>query len=200
MTPQTFSTWGGRRLRYFDHPYNSTAANERAVELAIAADWLEEHGAGTGLEVGNVLGHYPEAFDRWPRRIADRYEGPEFVDVFDLADPADWIVAISTLEHVRWDPPEERWAHGAADAVRHLRGLLAPGGAMLITIPLGWHAHLDAAIAAGELEPTTDVVMYRAGDRWARGDRSTWRAYGASTPWADAVWVAEWIQSPTLAT
>lgn len=191
MTPRTFP-WGGRRLRYFDHPANTTALNERAVELAIAEAWLEEHGAGAGLEVGNVLGHYPETFDRWPRRTVDRYEGPEFLDVFEVAGGFDWVVAISTIEHVRWDPPEERDPAGALAAIVHLRGLLNPGGAMLVTIPLGWHRGLDDAIATDRLDVTTDAVYYRKGDRWAAGDRNIWRAYGESTAWAEAVWVGEW--------
>lgn len=189
--PRTFTAWGGRRLRYFDHPYNATRLNERAVELPIAAAWLEEHGHGDGLEIGNVLGHYPDTFDRWPRRVVDRYEGPDRTDVFDLVDPVDWIVAISTVEHVRWDPPEPRDPDGAVRAITHLRGLLRLGGSMLVTAPLGWHPHLDSVIAAGALEPTDEAVYCRDGDRWVRGDRTLWRPYGASTPWAEAVWVAE---------
>jgi hypothetical protein len=201
-TPKTFA-WRGRRLPYFDHPYNSTRANERAVELAVAAAWLRDHGTGAGLEVGNVLAHYPDTFDQYPRRVVDRYEGPELLDIFDIAGGFDWVVAISTLEHVRHDPPEERDPLAAVAAVHYLRGLVRPAGAMLVTVPLGWHPGLDAAIAAGDLEPDAEEVYYRDGDRWAAGDRTVWRPYGATTPWAEAVWVGTWTAAeaarpPTL--
>jgi SAM-dependent methyltransferase len=200
VSEPTFS-WRGRRLPYFDHPYNSTRANERAVELAVAEAWLEELGdlaAGPGLEVGNVLGHNPDTFGRWPHRVVDRYEGPELLDVFEISDSFSWIVAISTLEHVRWDPPEPRDPAAAVAAVRHLLELLEPGGSMLVSVPLGWHEHLDAAIAGGELEPDDEAVFYRRGAGWAAGGRKVWRPYGVQSSWADAVWLATWSPAPAV--
>jgi hypothetical protein len=32
--------WDGRQLNLVDLPYNTTALNERAVELAVTFDWL----------------------------------------------------------------------------------------------------------------------------------------------------------------
>jgi hypothetical protein len=73
---------------------------------------------------------------------------------------------------------------------------------MLLTVPLGYHPDLDAAIAAGDLDADADAVYYRDGDRWAAGDRTVWRPYGATTPWAEAVWVATWTANarPTTPT
>src|SRR5690606_34112160 len=110
----------------FDHPYNTTILNERAVEIPVVLDWLP--GKGRGLEVGNVLGHYGVK----GRRVVDLYEqadGVENLDLFDIEGHFDWIVSISTLEHVRWDT-EPRDPNGAVEAIGHLRSLLSPGGRM----------------------------------------------------------------------
>lgn len=183
-------TWHGQTLDYFDHPYNATRQNERAVELAIASQFVNFRGQRKGLEVGNVLGHY----DITGHRVVDLHErarGVENLDVFDLTGTYDWIVSISTVEHVRWDT-EPHQPQGAFEAIEHLRGLLAPDGVMLITVPLGYHPPLDEAIQAGVLEPSRDCVFIRQGRQWVQRTRKTWRPYGASTPWAEAVWIGEW--------
>lgn len=184
----TFS-WRGQQLRYLDHPYNSTRLNERAVEVPIALGWLAGR-EGIGVEVGNVLGHYGDH----SHRVVDLYEkapGVDNVDVFDLAGEYDWILAISTLEHVRWDwPPTD--PTGAVEALRHLRSLLAPGGELLVTVPFGQHPRLDAEILSGSLEPTTEGTLVYAGGSWdpLEGARE-WRPT-RELRWAGAVWVATW--------
>lgn len=142
---------------------------------------------GSGLEVGNVLGHYGYA----GHRVVDLYEpgaGVDNIDLFDVTDRFDWVVSISTVEHVRWDR-KPRDPDAAVAAVLHLTSL-AP--AALITVPLGHHPHLDEAIRDGSLNPTRDCVFIRSGDGWEQRTRRTWRPYGATTPWAEAVWIAEW--------
>lgn len=182
-------TWHGERLDYFDHPYNDTRLNERAVEIAVAQRFLaDKH--GDGLEVGNVLSHYMPC----SHRIVDLLEespGVENRDVFEIGGSYDWIVSISTIEHVQWDT-EPRNPTGALMAVDYLRALLARDGRMLVTVPLGYHAPLDEAIKTGVLEPARDCVFIRNGNRWEQRTRKTWRSYGATTPWADAMWIGEW--------
>lgn len=180
--------WHGRRLELFNHPYNTTIRNERAVEIAVAITWLAER-RGRGLEVGNVLSHYLTA----AHEIVDLHErapGVRNIDVFDVDGTYDWVVSVSTMEHVHWD--DERDPDAAAAAVGHLRGLLAPGGRMLVTVPLGWHPHLDQAIRTGALDAARDCVMVRCGGTWVQHTRDVWRPYGVSTPWAEAVWIGEW--------
>lgn len=170
-------TWHGEQLGYFDAPYNTTILNERAVEIPIALRFLAEQ-EGAGLEVGNVLGHYGVT----GHRVVDLYEqadGVENIDVFDITGSYDWCVAISTLEHV--DDP--------VGAVAHLRGLARP---LLVTAPLGYNPIFDTAIKAGSLEPVRDCVLIRHGSGWVQRTRRTWRPYGATTAWADAVWIGEW--------
>src|ERR687896_193842 len=61
---------GGRRYRYFAHPYNATWRNERAVELSLAVALLEELSEARVLEVGNVLAHYGYG----GHDVVDKYE------------------------------------------------------------------------------------------------------------------------------
>jgi SAM-dependent methyltransferase len=176
-------SWAGRQLGLVDEPYNTTILNERAVELAVVFDWLP--GKGAGLEVGNVLAHYGVT----GHRVVDLHEqapGVDNVDVFEVAGRYDWIVAVSTVEHVRWDV--ERDACGGQAAIKHLRSLLNPGGVMLVTVPLGWNPPLDAALP---LDATKWACFERAGDSWAWCDLPDGPVrYGPA--WANAVWVGEW--------
>src|SRR2546430_9278756 len=68
--------------------------------------------------------------------------------------PYDLIVSVSTLEHVGYDE-DPREPDKAARAVRNLLGLLAPGGTMLATIPIGHNRDLDDALMGRSEEHTS---------------------------------------------
>lgn len=176
-------TYNGVDLDYFDHRYNSTRRNERAVEIPIARLWIAEH--GIDLEVGNVLGHYGHT----GHRVVDRYEpGAENIDVFDIHEPARSVVSISTLEHVRWDEPDrDPW--GAVAALEHLQHL---ADQLLVTIPMGHHPLLDEHLLGGA-GATSAVTLVRVGDGWKQTDELEWRPYGVTTKWAGSVWIGEWL-------
>jgi hypothetical protein len=174
---------------YFDDPYNNTRKNERAVEIPIAKAFV---GPGDGLEVGNVLGHYGVT----GHRVVDKYEqaeGVESLDVFDIQGSYDWIIAISTLEHVRWDPPEKRRPQGSFQAMGHLRSLLNAGGRMLVTIPFGHQPYLDASILDGASGATRECSFVRRGDGWVQTPQVHWEPYGKTTIWAESVWIGEFL-------
>lgn len=197
--------WDGHNLPLFDHPYNATITNERAVELAIAKHWLASIPSETdGLEVGNVLGHYGPASLGClscvhERRIIDRYEhgpGVENLDVFELGGQYDWIISISTLEHVRRaeDEPIENRMGGVA-ALYFLRGLLKPGGKMLVTVGLGQNGALDAHLYAHGWIADRSAVFVRGDGSWTPVALSTaaWREYPyGPAHGANAVWIGEW--------
>lgn len=178
--------WHGHELDLFDHEYNTTVLNERAVEIPIALDWLADRVLVDGVEVGNVLAHY--GFPS--HRVIDLYEpgeGVENIDVFDLEGPFDWIVAISTLEHVGQgvDPS------APMRAIEHLRSLLAPGGEMLVTIPGGHNDELDICLA--EISTTCRAsTMAAAGGTWVETIEPVFLPYGLTSPWAASVWIGEW--------
>lgn len=182
--------WRGLDLQYLVHPYNKTAQNERAVEVPIALAFIKGR-AGEGVEVGNVLGHYVEH----SHRVVDLYEtaeGVENIDLFDLAGSFDWIVAISTIEHVRWE--DEPWdKRGPMNAVAHLRSLLAPFGQLLVTAPFGQHPYLDTAILSGEMEPTTQGCLLWQGSRWVPVEDDVVFLPARPLRWASSVWVATWV-------
>ena len=141
--PRTFR-FRGRTYSCFFHSYNSTWSNERAVEVPIARALLEEHRGKRVLEVGNVLSHYLPV----EHEILDKFEeGPairnEDVVAFRSPLPYDLIVSISTLEHVGWDE-EPKDPGKILRAVSNLAGQLAPGGRMVVTLPLGYNPDMDA--------------------------------------------------------
>ena len=182
-------TWWGEDLQPYDHPYNDTAKNERAVELAAAFRWLQNRDPSAGLEVGNVLSHYRPA----QHRIIDRWEeaeGVENLDVFDVRGEYPWVVAISTLEHVRLDEPEQdQW--GAVRALFHLRTLVQEGGGLFVTVPLGWNMRLDDYLLRWP-GCTRACTFVREGGGWVQTPELTWMPYGRTTIWADSVWIGEW--------
>lgn len=173
-------TWFSTDLELFDHPYNTTLLNERAVEIPVALAWLDGRDlAAAGVEVGAVLGHYGIT----GHRVVDLYEpgdGIENIDVFDLDGTFDWIVSISTLEHIP----------NAVDALYHLRSLVAPGGSMLVTVGAGQHADLDAYLSTGAGSKWCTTLV-RSGGTWCRTTDLQFLPYAFSSKWAESVWIGE---------
>jgi SAM-dependent methyltransferase len=183
----TFELWGDR-YPYFIHPYNLTWRNERAVEVSVATRFISGMD-GEGLEFGNVVGHYVPI--RW--RVVDKFElgtGVVNVDIVDYApeERFDWIVSISTLEHVGWDE-NPRDSGKAVRAFHHLRSLLNPDGRMLLTTPMGHNEGLDRAILDG-LPVERQATIVRVGGRWRATDKLEWRPYGDGVHGARSVWIA----------
>jgi SAM-dependent methyltransferase len=161
-------TFGGERYPYRFHPYKWSWLTERAVEVPIVQAIVDRHAGKRILEVGNVLSHYrPQS-----HLIVDKYEQQPGVinrDVLDLDDlgPFDLVVAISTIEHVGWDE-EPRDASKAPEAVRRLQALLAPGGQLVLTVPIGYHPGLDASLRTGAFQFTRAAALRRVGQtRWS---------------------------------
>jgi hypothetical protein len=188
--------FAGERHRYHAARYNGTYRNERTVELAIALPVLRAHAHRRVLEVGNVTSHYVAA----GHRIVDKYEradGVENLDVLEIRahEPYDLILSISTLEHVgldeRRDEPYVEDPDKARVALEHLAGLLAPGGMLLVTLPLGYNAGLDAGLHAREL-PLSEVRFLQRisrDNRWREVSAEQVRGarYGWPYPAANAI-------------
>ena len=143
--------WEGHSVPYLHHGYNYTWLNERAVEVPLAMTVLREHANGTVLEIGNVLGHYATT----GHLVVDKYEqatGVVNLDVvdLDLVERFDLILAVSTLEHVGLDE-DVKDPDKVNRAVEHLKSLLAPGGWLWITVPVGYNSHLDQGIRDGTI-------------------------------------------------
>jgi len=167
--PAATFAWNGQELGYFDHPYNRTALNSRRVEVPLARWFLKRAPAGTGiLEIGNVLAHYGPI--SWP--VVDRREsGCLNVDVMQWRpdQPVELLLCISTLEHIGFG----KYAQGGlpsyepATAWAQLCSFLAPGGQLLVTVPLAYNPALDAALQEGAIAPTTAWYMRKMGqNQW----------------------------------
>jgi SAM-dependent methyltransferase len=169
-------TFAGRSYRYRFHPYLWSWLGERAVEVPIAQALVDRYAGKRVLEIGNVLSHYaPQT-----HLIVDKYEDAPGIlnrDVLDLDDLGqfDLVVAISTIEHVGRDE-EPRDPDKAPEALRRLERLLAPGGELLVTIPIGYHLGLDAAVQRGDVRFAHATAMRRVG-------RTQWREVRPEEAW-----------------
>jgi hypothetical protein len=128
----------GKSFDYFDHPYNCTRVNERAVEVAVGLALAQQAGnplVGAILEVGAVLPHYRPG---WPCDghtcidLMEAYPGVIQADVltWQPAGVFDLILCISTLDHLQN-------ADEVYTALARMQGWLAPGGLMVVTLPYG---------------------------------------------------------------
>lgn len=139
-------TFKGKKYPYFYQQHNWTMLGERCVEVPIVWQIVKQYQRKKILEVGNVLPHYfPVKYD-----VIDKYEKWPGVINQDITDfkPTkryDLIVSISTLEHIGWDEDPRR-PEKVLKAMSNLKRLLAPGGQMIITIPLAFNSYLDQAI------------------------------------------------------
>jgi len=144
--------FNGQNYTYFNHWYNTTWNNERAVEIPIICRFIRENKKDNMLEIGNVLSHY----FNMDHDVVDKYEKAQGVineDVvnFNSSKSYNLIISISTLEHVGWDE-NPRNPNKIFIALDKLKELLAPGGKLIVTLPLGHNNVLDNYIEAGDIK------------------------------------------------
>ena len=200
LSPRTFQ-FHGETYNYFAHPYNATWRCERAVEIPLARRFLSEVAGQIGVEVGNVLVHYGAI----GHIVVDKYErSPNVlnIDVLDFRPPQafDFVISISTLEHVGWDE-EPRDPAKVERAIRWLQGLLTPTGRMLLTCPIGYNPFLDRLVASGALLPREEGFLRRAkptSGPWTEvSGTDVWREHDRCTSErAQSLWVAEFGACP----
>jgi SAM-dependent methyltransferase len=182
---------GGERYPYFLHSYNLTWSNERAVEVPVVRRLVQAQAGRRVLEVGNVLAHY----FRVTHRVVDKFEraaGVVNADAaeFDTGERFDLIVSISTLEHVGFDElPRE--PDKPLRALANLRRLLAPGGLLCATLPLGYNPDVDRLLDQRAFGWTRQLNLRRGrtGSDWteATWDEVRGSRYDGRCPGAEAV-------------
>jgi len=130
------------------------------IEIPIAIDLFKEYGGKRILEVGNVMyQYYPTVHD-----VVDKYEAGAGVLNEDIIDynpgkKYDLIVTISTMEHVGWDEtPREK--DKFIKALNHLKELLAPGGILFVSIPVGYSDDVDLALAEKRI-PLSEIYFMK---------------------------------------
>lgn len=128
----------GKQYEYLINKYNFAWQNERSVEVPIAYSEFEKINSKDILEVGNVLSHYyPVKHD-----IVDKYEIDKKVinsDIVKFKSKKKYklIISISTLEHVGWEETPKD-TKKIIKALKNMKSLLAPGGKVFITLPIGY--------------------------------------------------------------
>jgi SAM-dependent methyltransferase len=182
----------GREYHYVWHEHAHTWRSERAVEIPIALADLTTAEPARTLEVGNVLPN----FTRTGHLVVDKYErAPGVVNedaVTFSGGPYDLIISVSTLEHIGYDE-EPREPDKAERAVRNLLGLLAPGGTMLATIPIGYNRDLDDALMGEALGGTVSFLKRVKWLKWEQVEAERAKSiYGWPWPGANAVAIARW--------
>jgi hypothetical protein len=195
----TCFTLDGRDYHYVWHEHAHTWRSERAVEVPIALAELATAEPARTFEVGNVLSN----FKRTSHLVIDKYEQAPGVLNEDAATfsggPYDLIVSVSTLEHVGYDE-EPREPDKAARAVRNLLGLLAPGGTMLATIPIGHNRDLDDALIGGALGGSVSYLKRVKWLKWEQVEPDQAKVmYGWPWPGANVVAIARWKTSRSSA-
>ena len=189
-------TFEGKSLPLFYHRYNMTWATERAVEVPVAGEFLRRFAGKRVLEVGNVTPHYLDT----AHTILDKFErGPGIINE-DIADFApgerfDLILSVSTFEHIGFDDEADGDSgKKISQAIATCRGLLAVGGQLVLTLPLGYNPALDRMIADGQLGSDRATFLKRTGRlAWQAVDADTALAseYGRPFPYANAVMIAQ---------
>ena len=162
-------TFQGRTYNYFYDRYNVTWKNERSLEIPIIWNLVQENCDEKILEIGNVLPHYfschHDVID-----LTEKYPGVINEDIVDFrpAEEYDLIVSISTFEHIGcWDnkPREPEKLLTAMQNV--VENVLAPGGKLVITLPLGQNAEMEKFLASGKIK-FTHVSCLRRDSRRAK--------------------------------
>lgn len=168
-------TFQGRTYRYFYHPSNVTWGNERAIEIAVVKEIFDRYRGKRILEVGNVLQQYMPI----SHEVVDKYEHAPGVTNVDIVDfnprtAYDLIISVSTLEHVGYDEPEQDKGK-VVRAFHHLTQMLAPGGMMVVTMPIGDTPWIAGLIDRGEISFDVMCCMKRVSkhNRW---EQTTWDA------------------------
>jgi hypothetical protein len=167
---RTFA-YNGQEVEYFEHPYNRTWVNERAVEIPILWNLMQKYAPADVLEIGNVISHYYQ----FGHTVVDKYEkghGTIQQDVVDLKLSKQYplIVTISTIEHVGWDEtPRTPGKHRRA--LSALKSQLTPDGLLVVTLPIGYNSDLDKDLFEGSLG--FDEVHY-----FKRVAQETWQQAG----------------------
>lgn len=185
----------GHRHDYLDHPYNDTRRNERAVEVPIALAFMDRQ-VGAGIEIGNVTRHYRPKAKHTVVDLDEVSGGVINADVrtWSPPEPFDWLVSVSTVEHVGWPRPwprpDEAEPHAAAAVLDRFRQFVRPGRSMLITAPLGFNPGLDVALLDNPPEGSSTMVT-DDGEHWREMPGIWWRPYGVHTVAAAAVWIWE---------
>ena len=186
----------GKTYKYLSSYKNFAWLSERTAEVPVAAGYLRD-ALGKGkrvLEVGDTLRQYTglRAQD-----IVDKYEFRKGIINTDIEEFVpkeryDFIISVSTMEHVGWDTPDIR------DPDKSMRVLwafknkfLTPGGTAVITLPIGQNPELNKRLFEHKLPFSEMYFLKRVSmeNEWAETDEmdAATKKYDSPFPNANAV-------------
>ena len=163
---------------------------ERCVEVPIIYEIIKEYKPEEILEVGNVMSHwYPVSHD-----IVDKYEvapGVMNIDIVDYNPEKRYklIICISTLEHIGKDD-EPMKPKKSKEALEKMKSLLALGGKLVVTWPIGENKVLDEMVIIREIEFNELYGLKRIEFfEWVEADFEEIKncSYGSPYPYGNAV-------------
>jgi hypothetical protein len=186
----------GKTYDYLCSYKNFAWLSERTAEVPIAAGYMRDALAKGSrvLEVGDVLRQYTglRAQD-----IVDKYEYRkgiinEDIEEFVPKERYDFIVSVSTMEHVGWDAPDIRDPEKSARVMRLFKDkFLTPGGMGVITLPVGQNPELDKRLRAHALPFTETYFLKRISkeNEWVETDEADafTKKYHSPFPNANAI-------------
>jgi len=131
---------------YFDHPYNKTITNERAVEIVLGLRYIDLT-RGDLVEIGAVTPYYVnsnhEIVDPSDRMATTK----EFAENYDNYNDKN-VLSISTIEHMgmadRFSGPEKIKNETLAFDV--LNKIYKESKSCFITWPIGYNLELDKKV------------------------------------------------------
>jgi len=147
-------TYRGREFDLFEHDHNcgwkTSLMTERALELAIANGWLEDHAHEDVVEVGAVSPYYWEGRVKTVIDPGDSHPAVthrQSLFAFDFTGRS--VLSISTLEHVGTGEYRLTMLR-KEDCVAALRRLVEQSRSCLVTFPTGVAPALDAFVMSPE--------------------------------------------------
>jgi len=179
---------------YFFHPYCNTWKNERCAVIPIV--WkkvMEYRSLGKNiLEIGNMTSYFYDVdYD-----ILDKYEITNGVineDVIDFhpSKKYDFIFSIMTLQYVGWfELPRDHMK--TLRAVENLKGLLSPGGKIMIIHGFGENEAMDEFLKNGSFKFSKQFYLKKIADnKWTETDWENVKDmnYDSSTPTATGIFI-----------
>ena len=127
---------------YFDHPYNDTINNERAIEIPLALRYIEKvKDLDTFIELGAVLPYY---FENLKHSCIDPVDSKATIS--DYAENINYfkkhVLSISTLEHIGTNDYGLK-ANFKVNPYEVLKRIYEDCSSCLISWPIGYNSSLD---------------------------------------------------------
>jgi len=185
-----------KKYQYFyNGKYNGTWQNERAVEIPIIINKVEEYKDKKDvkiLEIGNVLSNYFS----FPHDIIDKYERSKNIINKDIINyypknKYDLIVSISTFEHIGIDE-EKKEINKILLVINHIiKNCLNQNGELIFTVPSDYNPTLDMFIKDNKLNLNKILFLKRISydNEWIQTDEKNYlnTKYNQPFPWANAL-------------